>query len=189
MKSALAAAALLAVGTTYYTFARAEDYNVAGEAMGQRAHLALPTAGSVRTSAGLQELEFLGAVSLAVDELLTSAGANAFTLEGQIERRLSAAGLKVSDVVDLPPESLTVEVRAARDGDVYAGAVVLTVIQPAYLERTSRASGAIYVAANKTYVGSDAFVADAAGVPTAIEASIIAVVDEFVTAWREANPR
>ena len=189
MKRALALLALLAAGTAYSTFVHAEDYGVAGAAMGQRAPLALPTAGSVRTDAGLQELEFLGTVTLVVDELLTSAGANPFTLEGQIESRLTAAGLKVSDVLDLPPESLAVEVAGARDGDVYAGAVVLTVTQPAYLERTSRASGAIYVAANRTYVGSDAFATKAAAVPTAIEASIAAVVDEFIEVWREANPR
>ena len=43
MKRALALLALLAAGTAYYTFVHAEDYSVAGEAMGQRAHLALPT--------------------------------------------------------------------------------------------------------------------------------------------------
>ncbi|MBT3266597.1 hypothetical protein HN371_05545 [Candidatus Poribacteria bacterium] len=189
MKRALAILTLLAVGTTYYTIVHAEDYNIAGEAMGQRAHLVLPTEGSMRTEAGLEELEYLGTVSVVVDGALTSAGASAAILEARVEKRLSTARLKVSDVPDLPPEALSIEVKATQDGSAYAGAVVLTVTQPAYLERTSRRSGSIYVLANKTYVGSGVFMANAADVPAAIEASIYAVVDEFTTAWQEANRR
>jgi hypothetical protein len=189
MKRALVALALLTAGTTYYTIVQAEDYGVAGEAMGKRAHLALPTAGSLRTDSGLQELYFLGVVSLSVDEALTATGANVFTLEGQLEARLAAGGLKFSDVQDLPPEALSVQVQAAQHGDMYAGATVLTVTQPAYLERTSRGSGAIFVKQNATYVGSHAFAASADGVPAAIEASITTVVDAFVAQWREDNQR
>ncbi len=189
MKRALAALTLLALGTTYYTIVQAEDYDIAGEAMGKRAHLALPTAGSLRTESGLQELYFLGVVSLSLDETVLAAGANAFTLEGQLEARLSAGGVQISDVQDLPPEALAVEVSAVRDGDKYAGSTVLTVTQPAYLERTSRGSGAIFVRGNATYVGSDVFIADAADVPAAIEKSIADVVDGLVEDWREANHR
>ena len=189
MKRALAILTLLAVGTTYYTIVRAEDYNVAGEAMGQRAHLVLPTEGAKRTEAGLEELEYLGTVSVAVDEALTSAGASAPILETRVEKRLLTARLKVSDVPDLPPEGLSIEVKATQDGSAYAGAVVLTVTQPAYLERTSRRSGSIYVIANITYVASGGFITDAAGVPATIETTIYTVVDEFTAAWREANRR
>ncbi len=189
MNRALVTLAALVAGATFYTIVRAENYDVAGEAMGKRAHLALPTAGSMRTESGLEQLYFLGVVSLSVDELLTAAGANVFTLEGQLEERLSAGGLQISDVQDLPPEALSVQVRAARDGDTYAGSTLLTVTQPAYLERTSRGSGAIFVQRNATYIGSDVFIAPADGVPAAIEASIATAVDSFVKDWRGANSR
>jgi hypothetical protein len=189
MKRTLVTLALLVAGATLYSMVQAEDYDLAAEAMGKRAHLALPTKGSLRTESGLQELYFLGVVSLSVDDLLTAAGANVFTLEGQLEARLAAGGLKISDVKDLPPEALSVQVRAAQDGDMVAGCTILTVTQPAYLERTSRGSGAIFVQRNATYVGSDVFIAPADGVPAAIEASITAAVDAFVTQWREVNNR